>query len=125
VHLYELDLPVPGYETRHVTVEFTESQPSSPHVFVDGPAGRDSSPHRFPTRGYRRLCIWYPSDPVEQRWVPDDGLLMLFGMIAHHLFKEEWWRESGGTDGGEWLGDQYPHGELTDADAVAGEEESL
>lgn len=39
---------------------------------------------------------------------PEDGLLVLFGMIAEHLFKEAWWREHH-----EWLGEEYPHGELT------------
>ncbi|MCW2538756.1 MAG: hypothetical protein JWN95_481 [Frankiales bacterium] len=39
--------------------------------------------------------------------MPDDGLLMLFGMIANHLLKEAWWREHG-----EWLGDEAPHGVL-------------
>jgi len=43
--------------------------------------------------------------------VPEDGLLVLFGMIAEHLFKEAWWREHG-----EWLGEEYPHGELTEDD---------
>jgi hypothetical protein len=32
--------------------------------------------------------------------------LVLFGMIAEHLFKEAWWREHG-----EWLGEEYPHDE--------------
>lgn len=72
-----------------------------PNVFADGPT---DSPHRFSDRGRTRLCIWYPSDPDAQRWVPTDGLLALFGMAQHHLFKEAWWRESG-----EWLGDEAPH----------------
>jgi hypothetical protein len=81
-------------------------------VYADGPAGRDASPHRFPERG-GRLCIWYPSDPPERRWEPNDGLLVLFGMIAEHLFKEAWWREHG-----EWLGEEYSHDELTNEDAM-------
>jgi len=119
VHVYEVDVQVPGYETRHVTVEFREVYYWAPEVFADGPAGYEASPHRFDTRGYRRLCIWHSDDGDERRWLPEDGLLALFGMIAHHLFKEAWWRETGGREGGEWLGDEYPHDELIDADNTA------
>jgi hypothetical protein len=108
-----VDLEIPGYEQRHVTVEFSRRFWWSPHAYADGPAGRDASPHRFPERGGRRLCIWYPSDPPERRWEPNDGLLVLFGMIAEHLFKEAWWREHG-----EWLGEEYPHDELTNEDGM-------
>ncbi len=59
------------------------------------------------------MCVWYPGDPPERRWVPDDGLLMLFGMVAEHLLKEAWWREHH-----EWLGDEVPHGALTSEDAA-------
>lgn len=107
MHIYEADVSVPGYESRHVTIEFDEGEPYSPSVFVDGPSSRDVSPHRFGDRGYRHLCIWYSGDGEARRWVPDDGLLALLGMTAHHLFKEACWRETG-----EWLGDERPHGEL-------------
>jgi hypothetical protein len=113
VDIYDMDLEIPGYEQRHVTVEFSRRFWWSPYVYADGPVGRDTSPHRFPDRGRRRLCIWYPSDPPERRWEPNDGLLVLFGMIAEHLFKEAWWREHG-----EWLGEEYPHDELTNEDAM-------
>ena len=116
VHRYEVEVPVPGYDTRTVTLEFTEARAWSPRVYADGPAGWDASPHRFASRGHRRLCLWYPGDPPARRWIPSDGLLLLLGMISHHLFKEAWWRQTGGRHGGEWLGDQYPHGELTEAD---------
>jgi hypothetical protein len=36
-------------------------------------------------------------------------------MIAEHLFKEAWWREHG-----KWLGEEYPHDELTQDDWAAG-----
>jgi hypothetical protein len=104
---------VPGFESRHVTIEFNESLSWAPKVYADGPSGWNASPHRY---GKHRLCIWYPSDDNERRWVPDDGLLSLLGMTAHHLFKEAWWRETGGRNAGEWLGDEYLHGDLTDAD---------
>lgn len=98
---------VPGYDPREVTVEFDRRWPSSPDVFADGPADYGDSPHRYPDRGRTHLCIWHPRDPLSRIWIPDDGLLVLFGMAAEHLFKEAWWREHH-----EWLGEEYPHGEL-------------
>jgi hypothetical protein len=73
---------------------------------VDGPEWPEGSPHRY---GPRRLCVWYPSDPDQQKWVFDDGLLMLINLIQAHLFEEAWWRETGGRDDGEWLGPEAPH----------------
>jgi hypothetical protein len=75
-------------------------------VYADGPT---DSPHRYsphPRDPLRRpsLCIWYPDDPPEQRWVPTDGLLTLIEMTRIHLFKEAYWRETG-----EWLGEEVPH----------------
>lgn len=101
VHVYTATVPVPGYPERQATVEFDRRLATLPKVFADGPT---ASPHRYPSRGRTTLCIWYPSDPPERRWVPEDGLLRLFGMIEEHLLKEEWWREHG-----EWLGDEAPH----------------
>jgi hypothetical protein len=75
-----------------------------PKIHADGPT---ESPHRY---SERRLCIWYPSDPPEQKWVFEDGLLMLINHIQAHLFREAWWRETGGYDGGEWLGPEVTHG---------------
>jgi hypothetical protein len=57
------------------------------------------------------LCLWYPDDPPDRKWTVDDGLLALFGLAAHHLFKESWWR-----DHHDWLGEEAPHGELTSDD---------
>lgn len=88
-------------------MEFQRRNPNFVRVFADGPT---RSPHRYPTRGRTHLCLWHPDDPPERRWSVDDGLLALFGLAAHHLFKEGWWCE---TD--EWLGEQAPHGDcLTD-----------
>lgn len=69
-----------------------------PRIYVDGPT---ESPHRY---GERELCIWYPRDPPERRWVFEDGLLVLINLIQAHLFREAWWREKG-----EWLGPEAPH----------------
>jgi hypothetical protein len=102
---YSASIMIPGYEPRIVTIEFDHSNPSHPKVFANGLSGYDDSPHRYPERGRTRLCIWFPSDPPERKWVPEDGLLALFGMAAEHLFKEGWWREHNG----EWLGEEHPH----------------
>lgn len=110
--IYDVDLEIPGYERRHVTVEFERKYWWPPKVCADGPTGREASPHRF---GGRQLCLWYSGDPPERRWEPADGLLLLLGMIAEHLFKEAWWLEHG-----EWLGEEYPHDELTQDDWAAG-----
>lgn len=107
VYTYELSVEVPGYEPRCVRIEFPASNPLAPRVFTDGPT---DSPHRY---GGRRLCIWYPTDGDDQRWIPEDGLLALIGMTTTHLFKEAYWRETG-----EWLGEEAPHGILPgEADA--------
>lgn len=91
-------MSVPHFEPREVTIRFEKRTPRTPAIFVDGP----TSPHRYPDG---TLCIWYPQDAPENRWVFDDGLLRLLGHIEVHLFREAWWRE---TD--EWLGPEAPHG---------------
>lgn len=118
--IWSARVEVNGYEDRLVTVEFDRKYPISPRVFADGPT---DSPHRYPHRGGRALCLWFPSDPADRRWVPADGLQALFGLAAHHLFKEAWWRETGGYYGGEWLGDEAPHNPAgsTDIDEAATE----
>lgn len=108
VSIYRATVDVPGYEAREVTIEFDHKYPSTPSVFSDGPSSRADSPHRYPDRARTHLCIWYPKDPASRTWVPDDGILALFGMAAEHLFKEAWWREHG-----QWLGDEFPHDELS------------
>jgi hypothetical protein len=89
---------VPYYEPRHVEIRF-EHWSRVPRIFVDG----RSSPHRYKDNSHC-LCIWHPQDPPEQRWVFEDGLLVLINHIQAHLFREAWWRETG-----EWLGPEAPH----------------
>jgi hypothetical protein len=82
----------------------TTAEPELTRVYADGP---DESPHRYapaPKDPRSSLCIWYPNDPPERRWVPQDGLLSLIEMTRIHLFKEAFWRETG-----EWLGEEAPH----------------
>jgi hypothetical protein len=98
-YVYTATVNVPGYERRRIRIAFPAlSEVSAPDIYVDGPG---ASPHRF--KG-GKLCVWHPSDPDEQRWLPSDGLLGLLDMIAIHLFKEAWWRETG-----EWLGEEIVH----------------
>lgn len=100
-------MAVPEYdETRQVEIRFEGSY--TPKIYVDGPT---ESPHRY---SERRLCIWYPDDPPEQRWVFDDGLLILINLIQLHLFREAWWRETGGRNGGKRLGPEVTHGARKD-----------
>lgn len=102
-YVFTVTVPVPNYEARQVRIEFHQWLHGSPKVFADGPT---ASPHRYRYEGDRSLCLWYPSDPADRRWQPEDGLAQLIGMIETHLFKEAYWRETG-----EWLGDEGPHGE--------------
>jgi hypothetical protein len=111
--VYRLPVSVPHYnQTRQVEIRFEPGRWRTPQIYADGPEGAEASPHRYSAR---RLCIWYPDDPDYQRWVFEDGLLMLICHIQLHLFREAWWRETGGRDDGEWLGPQVPHGPPKDA----------
>jgi hypothetical protein len=106
--VYRLLVPVEHYEWRTLDMHFqrTTPRPALTRVYADGPT---ESPHRYaphPKDPQQRpsLCIWYPDDPTEGRWVPSDGLLSLIEITRVHLFKEAYYRETG-----EWLGDEVPH----------------
>lgn len=97
--LYALDVDVPFYGiTRHVEISFAAWGGKTPRVRVDGP----TSKHRY---GTDVLCMWRPDDPANQKWVFNDGLLVLIAQVQAHLFREEWFREFG-----YWPGDEAPHG---------------
>lgn len=101
---YHVPIDVPFYnETRQVEIHF-ENGSRIPKIYADGPT---DSPHRYDEH---RLCIWHPNDSPEQKWVFQDGLLMLINLNQAHLFREAWWRETGGHNGGEWLGPEVTHG---------------
>lgn len=102
---YKLTINLDDYESRKVVIKMKPSRGSAPEVTVDGPV---SSPHRYEENN-GELCMWYPYDPKEQRWVFADGLLHLLVLVELHLFREGWWRETGGDDNGEWLGPEEPH----------------
>lgn len=77
-----------------------------PRVFAD-PGAR--SKHRMP--GDDSLCMWFPLDPPEKRWVHTDGLAMLLRMTADHLLCEEVWRQDGADERrSKWLSPEAPHG---------------
>jgi len=105
---YMVSVPVAEYEPRRIEMHFrrTSAKPAVTRVYADGPT---SSPHRYAPHAKDSLqrpslCIWYPGDSAELRWVPSDGLLSLIEMTRLHLFKEAYWRETG-----EWLGGEVPH----------------
>ena len=95
---YRLTVPVRHYEPRKVRIRFN-GMADVPSVFADGP---QKSPHRYSDGS---LCMWYPYDPTDRRWVFEDGLVALVGLVMAHLFREAWWREKG-----EWPGEEVPHG---------------
>lgn len=77
-------------------------------VCLDGPHGAETaSPHRNATTGIRgyELCLYYPDDPEEQRWVSADGLAALADLARAHVWREYIWRLDDF-----WPGDQAPHG---------------
>jgi hypothetical protein len=102
-------MAVPCYEPRNVEIRFTHSSPYDPKVFVDGPR----SPHRY---GDGSLCMWYPRDPPEQKWVFEDGLLALLNHIQAHLIREARYREA--PEEG-WPGPEAPHGDGKDEEVTA------
>jgi hypothetical protein len=56
------------------------------------------------------LCLFYPASWPWQRWRPDNGLLALIDLARDHLFFENYWRATGGHQGGTWLGTEQQHG---------------
>lgn len=77
-----------------------------PRVFADPGA---KSKHRMPGDG--SLCMWFPPDPPELRWVHTDGLAHLLRLTADHLLCEESWRQDGADEyRSNWLSPEAPHG---------------
>lgn len=109
--IYELrGLPVRGrQEPATVTVRLYaqpryETYGLAPQDFPRVHADRGQpSPHRMPQDD--ALCLYYPLDPLEQRWHAQLGLLSLFDIVADHLFCEAYWRSTG-----TWPGEEAPHG---------------
>lgn len=76
------------------------------------PAGvggdRPPSKHRMPEDD--ALCLWFPWDPPERRWISTDGLVVLLDLVTDHLLCEDHWRATGGADGGIWPSNEAEHG---------------
>lgn len=98
--VYTLQVPVPEFnERRFIRVSLWNGRRPTVHsLTADGPT---DSPHRYSDG---TLCMWYPRDGPDQRWVADDGLLRLIRCAQVHLFKEAYWRRYG-----EWPGPEAPH----------------
>jgi hypothetical protein len=97
--LYTVTVDVPHYEPRRVEIMFAPWARNVPRVTADGPK---ESPHRYPAG---ELCMWYPDDPPDARWIWEDGLLRLLIHTQLHLFREAYWRENDF-----WPGPQFDHG---------------
>lgn len=74
---------------------------------LDGPSGAAASEHRV---GKHELCLYYPFDPPERRWRPENGLLALLTLARRHLYCEFLWRRDG-----YWPIEEAPHGETIPA----------
>lgn len=57
--------------------------------------------------GSAHLCLYFPHDPPERRWMPEYGLVGLFDIARNHLACEHVWRQ---TD--QWPTEDAPHGNL-------------
>jgi hypothetical protein len=103
--IYTLKVSVPEYdERRKITIRLANlADPALIDITVDGPT---DSPHR---RGEKGLCLWRYDAPSENQWTPDEGLLALIQYARLHLFREAYWRETGGHNGGIWAGEEALH----------------
>jgi hypothetical protein len=98
--VYTLRVPVPESNERRLlkVTLWNGERPTVRSVVADGPA---ASPHRYDDGA---LCMWYPKDPPELRWIAEDGLLRLIRCAQVHLFREAFWRRYR-----EWPGPEAPH----------------
>ena len=97
--IFNVSITVPMYYTvRKIKIIFKEGYYNYPSVYSDGPS---ESKHRYNDDS---LCMWYPKDKKDEKWVYSDGLLELLGHIQLHLFREAYWR-----DYGDWVGPEVNH----------------
>lgn len=105
---YTMFLPVEDVGAPQVRVRFERHAPLEPIVIAAPWSQLDPRwhpadlPHRYPDR---RLCLWFPLDPREERWAWDDGLTELLAHTAAHLMRERLWLRTG-----IWNGPERPHG---------------
>lgn len=106
--IYVVKAAIPEFDDREieVLVKGKQAEPFTVHVRSDSTT---KLKHTFgPIEGSNdereRLCIWYPDDPVGQRWVWRDGLVALFNLSRVHLYKEAYYAKHE-----VWLGPEAPH----------------
>jgi hypothetical protein len=86
---YDFTVEVVGsHEVRRIHVYWSPARPDDPVTRMSGIAcrrhrNRSSDPIRELS-----LCLWYPSDPPEDRWTLDGGLRQLRDLAATHAFCE-------------------------------------
>ena len=106
---YATNVEVVGDANPHpVSITFFENPPYSTYGLeaIDFPrvwADLDRrSKHRMPDDA---LCLYNPFDSPGQRWQHENGLPVLLAIASDHLFKEQFWRDTGA-----WPGLEAPHG---------------
>jgi hypothetical protein len=100
--VYTLTVTVPEFEQRRV-IRIKLANRRRPRLLLLTANGPTASPHRY-ADGH--LCMWYPRDPPELVWGPEDGLVALVQCARVHLFREAYWRRYR-----VWPGPEAPHGE--------------
>jgi len=79
---YRFAIDVPVHDEQRLVHAVFKATPPEIRVWIDGPVCRR---HRWQDRS---LCMWFASDPPEQRWVPEDGLLALATQVEQHAYCE-------------------------------------
>ena len=74
--------------------------------------GRNWKHRYYPYGVPMHLCLWYPDDPTELRWLWEDGLREYVRIVARHLIYEEYWRRTG-----QWPIEDAHHGYPPDRSA--------
>jgi hypothetical protein len=79
---YRFAIDVPVHDHRRIAQAVFKDPPPAVRVWIDGAV---CLRHRWPDSS---LCMWFETDPVEQRWTPEDGLLALAVQVEQHAYCE-------------------------------------
>lgn len=116
---YVLTVDIPELEPREIEirVEGKYSEPFAVSVLSDSTSKLKHTfgPINEGVDQQERLCIWYPDDPDDRKWVAADGLLALITLARIHLYKEAYFAKYD-----EWLGDEAPHEPKTETGETSG-----